>query len=75
MDGGLFTFGPLQHPAGRTEMGEADLAVVEHPLSAGCGKRGRDIDHVNVGECDREFGKRDIGQAEARAMSLHATFR
>ncbi len=53
-------------------MGEADLAVIEQPLGAGRAKGGRDIDHVDVGEGDRELGQRHIGQAEARAMSLDA---
>ena len=56
-------------------MGEADLAVVEQPFGAGRGQRGRDIDHIDVGKGAREFGKRDVGQPEPGAVSLHAAFR
>jgi len=73
VDRSLFARRTLQHLAGRAQMREADLPVIDQRNAAlGCNRRG-DIDDVDVRDQFGEFGKRNVGGAETRAMPGAAT--
>jgi len=74
VDGGLLAFWTLKHPARRAHMGEAHLPIVDQ-RSASLRRQSRgDIDNVDIRYQFREFGKRNIGAAEARAMPTTPAF-
>jgi hypothetical protein len=65
----LFALRPLQQPAGRAQVGEAEMGIVDHPRGPDGGERRRDVDNVNIGKGFDQIGERDVGEAEAVAVA------